>query len=110
MEPNTHQTESEEQTNEGQDPADVLAPNQLRLDDGRVITVGRSGGKSLQNAMRIAADPQERIMVLAATSSTIDGKPLTYDEFLELDLYYVARIIDKYNNLMGNSPSQAPST
>ncbi len=88
------------------DVAGDLHFNQVRLDDGRLVTIHRSKGRALQNAMRITQDAQERVLVLAAHAAHVDGQPFNYDDFMDLDLYYIQKITEKYNAMMGNPPSQ----
>ncbi|PIQ25420.1 hypothetical protein COW20_15275 [bacterium (Candidatus Blackallbacteria) CG13_big_fil_rev_8_21_14_2_50_49_14] len=79
-------------------------PNQLEvtLSDGRTAIVRKAKGRQLRNAMRISDNPNEFGMILAADSTTINGKSLNYeDDFLEMDLDDCNALIQASNKLLG---------
>ena len=79
-------------------------PNQLEvtLSDGRTAIVRKAKGRQLRNAMRISDNPNEFGMILAADSTTINGKSLNYeDDFLEIDLDDCNALIQASNKLLG---------
>ncbi len=72
------------------------------LRDGREATIRRTKGRDLQNAMRITTDPQEQILVLAASSATVDGQPVNYEDFLDWDMADCMAVVNAHNQLLGN--------
>lgn len=74
----------------------------LTLSDGRQAVVYRAKGKHLQNAMRQTQDELEMGMIVAASVTTVDGEPLLYEDYLEMDMADCQAILTTYTALMGN--------
>ncbi len=72
------------------------------LEDGRVFKLRRAKGRDMQNALRITDKPMEQTMVMAASVTEIDGVPLNYEGFLDLDFADCSKILTAFNQLSGN--------
>ena len=70
--------------------------------DGRKFILRRPRGLDMQNAIRVAKDPTEQTMVMAASVTKIDGVGLTYEDFLQLDFADCTKILTEFNTLVGN--------
>ena len=97
---------------EGADTVETkkLKFNEVELSDGRIATVGRSRGKHIQNAMRIAKNHEEQVMVIASSVTTLDGALLLYEDFLEFDSNDCFAIITKYHEMMAGKSSSPPKS
>lgn len=58
------------------------------LSDGRKFKTHRAKGRDMQNALRISDSDSdiERGMIISAIVTEIEGMPLSYEDFLDLDL------------------------
>lgn len=81
---------------------DRLAFVEGDLGDGRKFKTFRAKGRHMQNALRVTDKPTEQSMVMAASVTEIDGTPLVYEDFLDLDFADCSKIISAFNQLVGN--------
>lgn len=73
------------------------------LPDGRTVHLRRATGIDLRNANRITGGDDAIIgMALAASVSSVNGKPVIFDDFLAMDLADIQKVIKEYQDLMGN--------
>jgi hypothetical protein len=94
-------TANQEPVAEAKMPARQMSV-EFDLPDGRHVFIRRAKGRDLINATRIASGDAEQGMASAASVSLIDGEPINYDDFLDLDLADCYVILNAYNTLMGN--------
>lgn len=70
---------------------------------GRTAVLRRATGRDFQNANRLAGDDNTLLgMALASAVTSIDNRPLAWDDFLAMDLTDCYAITSAYNTLMGN--------
>ncbi len=101
MEPTTQTTEAQE-TN----PTQIEVP----LSDGRTAIVRKGKGGDFINAVRMTDNQNEYGAIVAASVTTISGKSLHYDEFLDLDIGDFMAILNASNTFLGKSLSPAMNT
>lgn len=102
MEPNTQTTTETEATTETAAKPALPQHEKVPLTDGRTAIVRRGKGKLSVQANKIAGSPAEIPMALASLMTTIDGEPIIYEDFLELDLADALGIQSAAMRLAGN--------
>lgn len=99
----TNQAQTDEQAQAQTDEKPKRKFNEVDLSDGRVATVRRPKGRDIRDAGRLVpgGNEMELGMAMASVATSINGEPVNYDDFLELELEDCYAIVNKYQAMTG---------